>query len=108
MSESVDGRTRLGTRAALSAAFGALLLLGATGCEADCRAACRHMLEGCGVERPGLSVDDCSAQCEDFLVHYEDRWQEPNAKDAVRCVERADCAALREGTPCYDPAVYIW
>lgn len=87
---------------------GALALLLGVGCEADCRAACKHMLDACGVERPGLSVDDCSAQCQDFLAHYDGRWQESHAKDAVRCVENAECSALRTSTPCYDPAIYIW
>jgi hypothetical protein len=60
------------------------------------------------VERPGYSVDECEAECGRFLAHYEDRWEEENAKDTVRCVRRADCEDLRSGTPCYDAAVYIW
>jgi hypothetical protein len=84
----------------------ASLLLSA--CGPDCRAACRHMLEDCGVDRPGLDVEDCTRQCSSFLNHYEDDWQVAESKAAVRCVSQATCDELQTGTPCYDPAVYVW
>ena len=88
-----------------------LLVLAAVvgaGCGTDCRRACEHVLEECGVERPGYSIDDCEAECGRFLTHYEDRWEEGVAEDAVTCVRTTACADLRSGTPCYDAAVYIW
>ena len=88
-----------------------VLLLGVAalgGCQPDCRRACRHMLEECGVDRPGYDVEDCTRQCSAFLTHYEDDWQVAESKAAVRCVNNASCEELRTGTPCYDPAVYVW
>ena len=82
--------------------------VGFAGCAPDCRASCRHMLEECGVDRPGLDVDDCTRMCTGFLTHYEDDWQVAESKAAVRCVQRASCEELRTGTPCYDAAVYVW
>jgi len=66
------------------------------------------MLEECGVDRPGLDVEDCNRQCSSFLTHYEDDWQVAESKAAVRCVSNASCEDLRAGTPCYDSAVYVW
>ena len=105
--DSVVVRSPLLVRVAL---VGALLtgMLCMSGCGPDCRAACRKMLEQCGVDRPGLDVDDCTRQCTSFLTHYEDDWQVAESKAAVRCVNRASCEELRSGTTCYDPAVYIW
>lgn len=94
-------------RAACCAAVILLVALGA-GCGPDCRAACRHMLEECGVERPSMDVDDCTRQCSRFLDHYEDDWQASQSKASVRCVNRASCEELRTGTPCYDETVYVW
>lgn len=85
-----------------------LLLVLGTGCGPDCRASCRHMLEECGVERPGMDVDDCTRQCNRFLDHYEDDWQAPQSRASVRCVNQASCEELRTGTPCYDETVYVW
>ena len=78
------------------------------GCGTDCRRSCEHMLDDCGIERPGYTVDDCEAECGRFVAHYEDRWEEDYAKDSVTCVRRTACADLRSGTPCYDAAIYIW
>jgi len=66
------------------------------------------MLSDCGVERPDYSVDDCVAQCEVYLDHYDDDWQRSESRSAVACVKSADCAELRAGTPCYDEATYVW
>jgi hypothetical protein len=84
----------------------ALLLL--SGCDPDCRQSCRHLLNECGVDRASYGVEDCTAQCQAFLTHYEDDWQRPNSRQAVRCVNDASCEELRTGTPCYDEAVYVW
>jgi len=92
--------------AAGAAVLSACLLL--AGCEPSCRDACRHVLEGCGVERPQYSVEDCRLQCEAFLQHYEDDWQKADSRAAVRCVAAAPCEDLRSGTPCYDAAVFVW
>jgi hypothetical protein len=91
---------------ALSAALGALVLLGA--CDSSCRNACSHVLEDCGVERPGYGLEDCVSACKTFLDHYDDEWQRDASKEAVRCTRSASCEDLRQGTPCYDEAIYIW
>ena len=94
----------------LAVLAGAAILLGGllSACSPDCRGACRHMLEDCGVERPDYTVEDCTAQCEQYLAHYDDDWQRSESRSAVGCVKQADCAELRSGTPCYDEAVYVW
>jgi len=79
-----------------------------SGCEPDCRASCRHLIEDCGVERADWGVEDCSSQCIAYLDHYEDDWQKTESRQAVRCVTNASCDELRTGTPCYDDAVYVW
>jgi hypothetical protein len=84
----------------------ALLLL--AGCEPDCRQACNHLLEDCGVDRADYGVEDCAAQCSAFLDHYADDWQRAESRQAVRCVRNASCASLQAGTACYDEAVYVW
>jgi hypothetical protein len=89
--------------AALAAA-----VLWMTGCAPDCRKACRHLLEDCGVERTDWGLDDCTAGCNAYLTHYEDDWQKEQSWQGVRCVARASCDDLRSGTPCYDEATYIW
>lgn len=66
------------------------------------------MLDDCGVERPGYNVEDCTAQCDAFVEHFEDEWQEQRARGSVRCVSEARCDDLRIGTPCYDEALYVW
>ena len=78
------------------------------GCAPDCRRACRHMLEECGVERPGYTVDECESECNRFVQHYDDDWQRSEARASVNCVINASCSELQTGTPCYDPAVYVW
>ncbi|MBJ93383.1 MAG: hypothetical protein CMP23_02800 [Rickettsiales bacterium] len=87
-----------------------LLLLGLSlsACSPDCRGACEHMLLECGVERAAYTVEDCTTQCEQYLAHYADDRQRAESRTAVACVKNADCAALREGTPCYDEEVYVW
>lgn len=104
--DQVVATSRLLGRALLPFLLLATLLV--TGCGPDCRAACRHMLQECGVDRPGMDVDDCTRQCTSFLDHYEDDWQVAESKQAVRCVNQASCEELRTGTPCYDAAVYVW
>ena len=44
-----------------AAALLALALL--AGCDTDCRLACRHMMDDCGIERPDTTIEDCTAQC---------------------------------------------
>jgi len=83
-----------------------LLLL--SGCDPDCRQACSHMVDDCGVDRPGYGADDCTVQCERFLAHYDDEWQRDQSRAAVRCVRMASCTELASGMPCYDEAVYVW
>lgn len=78
------------------------------GCDSACRQSCRHVQEDCGVETTGVSADDCVTHCEDFLSHYEGRWQEDQAKAAVDCIDGADCADVRAGSACYDEAVWVW
>jgi hypothetical protein len=80
----------------------------ASGCSTDCRRACEHVLEDCGQDRPGYTVDNCEAECGRFLTHYEDRWEEDNAIASVTCVRQTACEDLKTGTPCYDGAVYVW
>ena len=88
----------------------AALLLGilASACSPDCRGACEHMLQDCGVERVDYTVEDCTQQCEQYLLHYDDDVQRAESRSAVSCVKNADCSELRSGTPCYDEAVYVW
>ncbi len=85
-----------------------LLALSLAGCDTECRQACEHVLDDCGIDRADYGVDDCTAQCQAFLSHYEDEWQEEQAKDAVQCTRNAACADLQAGAACYDEAVYIW
>jgi hypothetical protein len=85
-----------------------LAILALSGCDSQCRQACRHMIEDCGVDKADYGVDDCASQCGAFLTHYEDQWQETQAWEAVSCVQNAACEDLRTGTPCYSEAVYIW
>ncbi len=87
---------------------GALLALALSGCDTQCRQACRHMLEDCGVDKADYGVDDCASQCQAYLTHYEGAWQETQAWESVTCVQDAACEDLRTGTPCYSEAVYIW
>jgi hypothetical protein len=84
------------------------LVLPLAGCGPDCRAACRHVLLDCGIERPDYDVDDCEEQCSSYVDHYEDDWQKEQSRASVRCVRNASCDELRSGTPCYDAAVYVW
>ncbi|MEE2828885.1 MAG: hypothetical protein VX498_06835 [Myxococcota bacterium] len=83
-----------------------LLLAGCTGDE--CSAACRHLINDCGVERANYGVEDCSAGCEQFIDHYRDEWQASESRKAVRCVRDASCDELQDGMPCFDEAVYVW
>ena len=92
--------------AALAAAVLCLALL--AGYDPSCRDACSHMLEDCGVDRADYGVEDCRKQCERYLEHYSDDWQRSESRQAVRCVTAAPCEELRNGTPCYDEAVYVW
>lgn len=85
-----------------------LITLSLAGCDTQCRQACQHLLDDCGVDRADYGVDDCSSQCQAFVAHYEDQWQEQQARDAVLCTRDAECADLRAGAACYDEAVYIW
>jgi len=89
------------------AAVAALVVMTA-GCEPDCRNACRHLLEDCGIERTDWGIDNCASGCADYLTHYEDDWQKEQSRQGVRCVANAACEDLRSGTPCYDEATYIW
>ena len=91
---------------ALALGLGLGVLLG--GCAPDCRGACRHMLVDCGVERAAYTVEDCTAQCQQYVAHYDDDRQRSESRTAVGCVKSADCAELRQGTPCYDEEVYVW
>lgn len=85
------------------------LLVGLAGCTDDeCRRACRHMLDDCGVEKVGYNVEDCAVQCARYIEHYSDDWQAREARRSVTCVADASCDELRAGTPCYDEAVYVW
>jgi hypothetical protein len=97
---------------AIRSLFASLLIVGVlalSGCASDeCRRACRHMLDDCGVERAGYNVEDCTVQCERYVDHYEDDWQAKEARQSVTCVANARCDDLRTGTPCYDEAVYVW
>jgi len=87
----------------------ACLLVGLAGCTSDeCRRACRHMLDDCGIEKAGYNVEDCTVQCERYVEHYSDDWQAKEARSSVTCVADAACDDLRTGTPCYDEAVYVW
>lgn len=88
--------------------LGALLLVALSGCDPNCRDACRHLIDDCGVERSGWGVEDCVSHCQTFLDHYQDEWQRGASRQSVVCVRDAACAELRAGTPCYDPAVYVW
>jgi len=79
-----------------------------SGCEPDCRQACNHLLEDCGVDRADYGVENCTSQCSAFLDHYADDWQRAESRKAVRCVNNASCEELQAGTACYDEAVYVW
>ena len=84
-------------------------LLLAAGCDSGCRDACRHMLTECGVERAEYGIEDCEAQCELYLAHYDEEWQEKKAKTSVRCIAGATCEDLRKAeSTCYDEAVFVW
>jgi hypothetical protein len=86
-----------------------ILLVGLAGCTSDeCRRACRHMLDDCGIEKAGYNVEDCTVQCDRYIEHYSDDWQVKEARRSVTCVADAPCEELRAGTPCYDEAVYVW
>lgn len=85
-----------------------LLTLGLAGCDSDCRQACQHVLDDCGVDRADYGVDDCTAQCQAFVAHYDGEWQEEHARDSVACTRNAACDDLRAGAACYDEAIYIW
>ena len=98
----------VGPTSLLRALVLASALLCMAGCASPCRLACRHMLEECGIERPGYDVEACDRQCESYLDHYSDEWQTKEAHASVRCVNQAPCEDLQTGTPCYDDAVYIW
>lgn len=95
-------------RVATALAAGLLICGLFAGCAPDCRGACRHMLVDCGVERADYTVEDCTAQCQQYIAHYDDDRQRSESRSAVGCVKNADCAELREGTPCYDEEVYVW
>ncbi|HCP46089.1 MAG TPA: hypothetical protein DIU15_08615 [Deltaproteobacteria bacterium] len=86
----------------------AALLLVVVGCEPDCRQACSHVVDDCGIDRPNYGQEDCTIQCERFLAHYDDEWQRDKARQSVRCVRTATCEELASGMPCYDEAVYVW
>jgi hypothetical protein len=87
-----------------------LLLWGVplAGCDSACRNSCEHLQQDCGVETPGVSLDDCVVHCEDFVAHYDGRWQEDAANAAVACVEDAACADLQAGNACRHPAISVW
>ena len=92
---------------ARAAALSAVLLL-LSGCEPDCRNACRHLLDDCGVERTDWGIEDCTSGCQAYLDHYEDDWPKEQSRAGVRCVANSSCDELRGGVACYDEATYVW
>lgn len=99
-------RSRLCTGVVVLALSLGLPLLG--GCTPECSQACSHLVDDCGIDRPGYSEEHCTTQCERFLAHYDEKWQRDKSREAVRCVRNASCDELNSGMPCYDEAVYPW
>ncbi len=95
-------------RPLLGLLFAAGLLLLTSGCGPDCRGACQHLVDDCGVLRSGSTTEECIAQCQAYLEHYDDDWQREESRNSVDCVASASCEELQNDSPCYDEAVYVW
>ena len=98
-----------GPRALLAPVLVVLLAGLSAGCQGRCEAACRHVLDDCGITELGWERDTCTDLCLDRRDALQDTVAEEAFADELDCLIQSSCEEL-EASPraCVDEALSPW